>query len=200
MTVKTLKAVASHSAPESYKPPFQIELAPGAAKGGIRYCKLVIMVPEGAVTVEKVEAVKFDGTVLAGFASTVKTAENLTTYQYLVNYTYALHRVEGAGLLKAVWSVESTPTVSSTPVIHYVTAGKPLVVEADRSIVRVLDSAGGDVAASKSDTYTVARAGNNWERVGGSFSFLYPSYRTSEKVVLRALSFPRRSGGSGSAA
>ena len=163
MTVETLKVVASYAAPEGYKPPFTVELAPGAIKDGIRYFNLLIKVPEGAVTVEKAEAVKFDGTVLAGFASTVKVTENLTAYQYLVNYTYALNRVEGAGLLKAVWGIESAPTVaSSTPTVHYVTTGKPFVVEADRPIIRVLDSAGGDVAfaggavaASKSDTYTV---------------------------------------------
>jgi hypothetical protein len=166
MTVETLKVVASYAAPAGYKPPFQIELAPGAAKDGIRYFNLLIKVPEGAVTVENAEAVRFDGTVLAGFASTVNVAENLTTYQYLVNYTYALTRVEGAGLLKAVWGIESAPTVSSsTPTVHYVATGKPFVVEADRPIVRVLDSAGSDVAfaggavaASKSDTYTVKLA------------------------------------------
>ena len=163
MTVETLKVVAGFTAPAGYKPPFALELAPGAVKDGVRYFNLLIKVPEGALVVEKAEAVRFDGTVLAGFASTVETAENLAAYQYLVNYTYALHRVEGAGLLKAVWGIESAPTVSSsTPVLHYVTTGKPFVVEADRPIVRVLDSAGGDVAfvggavaASKSDTYTV---------------------------------------------
>jgi len=163
MTVETLKVVTSYTAPEGYKPPFQIELAPGAIKDGFRYFNLLIKVPEGAVTVEKAEAIKFEGTVLTGMASTVKITENLTTYQYLVNYTYTLTRTEGAGLLKAVWGIESTPTVSSsTPVIHYVTTGKPFVVEADRSLIRVLDSsgndvafAGGAVAASKSDTYTV---------------------------------------------
>jgi hypothetical protein len=163
MVVETLKVVASYAAPEGYKPPFTVELAPGAVKDGVRYFNLLIKVPEGAVTVEKAEAIKFDGTVLAGFASTVNVAENLSTYQYLVNYTYALTRVEGAGLLKAVWGIEGAPAVaSSTPVVHYVTAAKPFVVEADRPIIRVLDSAGGDVAfaggavaASKSDTYTV---------------------------------------------
>ena len=163
MTVETLKVAAGYSAPAGYKPPFTLELVPGAAKDGVRYFNLLIKVPEGAVTVEKAEAVKFDGTVLAGFTSTVKVEENLTTYQYLVNYTYTLTRTEGAGLLKAVWGIESTPTVSSsTPVLHYVTTGKPFVIEADRSIIRVLDSsgndvafAGGAVAASKSDTYTV---------------------------------------------
>jgi hypothetical protein len=163
MTVETLKVVASYAAPEGYKPPFALELAPGAVKDGLRNFNLLIKVPEGAVTVEKAEAIKFDGTVQTGMASTVEVTENLTTYQYLVNYTYALNRVEGAGLLKAVWGIESTPTIaSSTPVIHYVTTGKPFVVEADRPIIRVLDSTGGDVAfaggavaASKSDTYTV---------------------------------------------
>jgi len=166
MTVETLKVVASYSAPAGYKPPFALELAPGAAGSGIRYFNLLIKVPEGAVTVEKAEAVRFDGTVLAGMASTVKTVENLTSYQYLVNYTYALSRVEGAGLLKAVWGVETAPTVtSSTPTVHYVSAAKPFVVEAGRPVIRVLDSAGGDVAfvggavaASKSDTYTVKLA------------------------------------------
>jgi hypothetical protein len=163
MTVETLKVVASCTAPEGYKPPFALELAPGAVKDGIRYFNLLIKVPEGAVTVEKAEGVKFDGTVQAGMASTVKVTENLTVYQYLVNYTYALSRVEGAGLLKAVWGIEGAPTVSSsTPVLHYVSTAKPFVVEADRPLVRVLDSAGSDVAfaggavaASKSDTYTV---------------------------------------------
>ena len=163
MNVETLKVIASYAEPTGYKPPFQLELAPGAAKDGIRSFNLLIKVPEGAVTVEKAEAIKFDGTVLAGFASTVKVVENATIHQYLVNYTYALNRVEGAGLLKAIWGIESAPTVaSSTPVLHYVTTGKPFVVEADRPIIRVLDSAGNDVAfaggavaASKSDTYTV---------------------------------------------
>jgi hypothetical protein len=163
MTVETLKVVTSYTAPEGYKPPFRLELAPGAVQAGVRNFNLLIKVPEGAVTVEKAEGVKFEGTVLTGMASTVKVTENLTTYQYLVNYTYTLTRTEGAGLLKAVWGIESTPTVSSsTPVLHYVTTGKPFVVEADRSIIRVLDSAGSDVAfaggavaASKSDTYTV---------------------------------------------
>ncbi|MCC6050788.1 MAG: hypothetical protein LM580_08780 [Thermofilum sp.] len=163
MTVETLKVVASHTEPTGYKPPFQLELAPGAAKDGVRYFNLLIKVPEGALVVEKAEAVRFDGAVQAGIASTVETAENLTTYQYLVNYTYALHRVEGAGLLKAVWGIEGAPTVSSsTPTVHYVSTGKPFVVEADRPLIRVLDSAGGDVAfvggavaVSKSDTYTV---------------------------------------------
>jgi hypothetical protein len=166
MTVETLKVVASYAAPAGYKPPFTIELAPGAAKDGIRYFNLLIKVTEGAVVVERAEAVRFDGAVLTGFASTVRATENLTTYQYLVNYTYALTRAEGAGLLKAVWGIESEPTVSSsTPVLHYVSTGKPFVVEADRPIVRVLDGtgndvafAGGAVAASKSDTYTVKLA------------------------------------------
>jgi hypothetical protein len=165
MTVETLKVAASYSAPAGYKPPFTLELVPGAAAGGVRYFNLLIRVPEGAVIVERAEAVKFDGTVLTGVASTVK-AEDLTAYQYLVNYTYALSRVEGAGLLKAVWGIEGAPTVSSsTPVIHYVTAAKPFVVEADRPVIRVLDSAGSDVAfaggavaAPKSDTYTVKLA------------------------------------------
>ena len=163
MNVETLKVVASYTAPEGYKPPFTLELAPGAVKDGIRYFNLLIKVPEGAVTVEKAEGVKFDGTVQTGMASTVKVVENATIHQYLVNYTYTLNRVEGAGLLKAVWGIESAPTVaSSTPVLHYVTTGKPFVVEADRPLIRVLDSAGSDVAfaggavaASKSDTYTV---------------------------------------------
>ena len=159
LTAKDLKVVAGFTAPEGFKPPFNLELVPFSVSSGVRYFNLKVNVPGGAVVVERAEAVRFDGAVLGGIASTV--TPNETEREYALNYTYKLYRVAGAGLLKAVWGIEADPSVSaSTPVIHYVTIGKPFVVEADRPVVRVLDSAGGDVAFTGTDVAAVAVGGS----------------------------------------
>ncbi|ABL79261.1 hypothetical protein [Thermofilum pendens] len=159
LKVNVLSQVGTVGAPS---PGFTLSLAGANAPG---YFALQVKVPEGVVTVEKAEGVAWNRTVLPGIAKDVKTSLDADKLVYTVNYTYTLYYapiVGGVNFLGA-WGIEETPSLTPTsPTIATLTASKPVVLNATRNVIRVLDSAGNDVsfvgkaiAIKSSGTYTV---------------------------------------------